>query len=64
VPVVGGVVSGGLTYLTFRPMGHRLADALYKNLNGDFEEQLELRADFAATLDAIPSAVVEGSGPA
>lgn len=53
VPVVGGALSGGLTYVTFRPMGHRLADVLFKNLNGDFDDQLELRADFAETLDAV-----------
>lgn len=35
VPVVGGVVSGGLTYVTFRPMGHRLADTLAANLNDE-----------------------------
>lgn len=52
VPLVGGVVSGGLTYVTFRPMGHRLADALLMNLNGDFDDQLELKAEFAATLAA------------
>lgn len=53
VPVVGGVVSGGLTYVTFRPMGHRLADVLVRNLNGDFEDHLELNPEFASTLDAI-----------
>lgn len=52
VPVIGGVVSGGLTYVTFRPMGHRLADALVANLNGEFDDQLELRPEFAASLDA------------
>jgi hypothetical protein len=26
---------------------------LFKNLNGDFDDQLELRADFAETLDAV-----------
>ena len=46
-------LSGGLTYVTFRPMGHRLADVLFKNLNGDFDDQLELRAEFAETLDAV-----------
>jgi hypothetical protein len=50
IPVVGGVVSGGLTYVTFRPMGHRLADALARNLNGDFDDRLELNPKFAATL--------------
>ncbi|WP_199921550.1 hypothetical protein [Intrasporangium calvum] len=38
-------------------MGHRLADALFRNLNGDFDDQLELKAEFAATLNAV---VVEG----
>lgn len=48
VPVVGGVVSGGLTYVTFRPMGHRLADTLARNLNGEFDDELELLPEFAA----------------
>jgi hypothetical protein len=53
VPVVGGVLSGGLTYVTFRPMGHRLADTLVRNLNGDFDDQLELNAEFAASLNVL-----------
>lgn len=52
VPVFGGAVSGGLTWVTFRPMGHRLADVLVANLNGDFDDKLELNAEFAASLDA------------
>ena len=28
IPVIGGVVSGGITFATMRPMGMRLADAL------------------------------------
>lgn len=53
VPVLGGVVSGGLTWLTFRPMGGRLADALASNLNGDFDDELELNPDFAAAQDVM-----------
>jgi len=53
VPVVGGVVSGGLTYATFRPLGHRLADTLVKNLNGDFDDELELNRQFAAVAEAV-----------
>jgi hypothetical protein len=53
VPVIGGVVSGGLTYLTFRPMGHRLADTLIKNLNGDFDDDLELNPEYAAMRDDV-----------
>ncbi|MEW6857773.1 hypothetical protein ABG809_01850 [Streptococcus iniae] len=26
-----------MTYLTFKPMGNRLAKTLYQNLNGEFE---------------------------
>lgn len=62
VPVAGGLVSGGLTYLTFRPMGHRLADVLYMNLDGGFDEQLELTAEFAATLDAVLVAAGDAAG--
>ena len=51
--MVGGLVSGGLTYVTFQPMGHRLADALFRSLNGDFDDQLELTAEFAATLATV-----------
>lgn len=64
VPVLGGVVSGGLTYATFRPMGHRLAGTLARNLNGDFDEHLELNADFAASLardEAAPGSDSAGS---
>lgn len=61
VPIVGGVISGGLTYVTFRPMGNRLADALVQNLNGDFDDHLELSSHFAARLDAERSQRVVGS---
>lgn len=35
LPVVGGVVSGGLTYATMRPMGKRLAET-FDNANYDY----------------------------
>lgn len=53
VPLVGGVVSGGMTYLTFRPMGGRLADAFVAHLNGEFDDVLDLRPEFAASLQTI-----------
>jgi hypothetical protein len=66
VPVLGGVVSGGLTYVTFRPMGHRLADVFVAHLNGEFDDELELNAEFAVSLDAdvIEGDVVEIVGTA
>jgi hypothetical protein len=41
-----------------------LADALVANLNGDFDDELELNAEFAASLDAdvIEGDVVETGG--
>jgi len=47
-------------------MGHRLADALVANLNGDFDDELELNAEFAASLDAgvIEGDVVQSGGTA
>jgi hypothetical protein len=58
VPVVGGVISGGLTYVTFRPMGHRLADTLVKNLNGEFDDELELNPQFASMAEPVVVEVV------
>ena len=55
VPVVGGAISGAITYATFKPMGGRLADVLVRNLNGEFDETgMELRPEFkkANTADA------------
>ena len=47
VPVVGGSISGAITYATFKPMGGRLADVLVRNLNGEFDEAgMELRPEF------------------
>jgi hypothetical protein len=56
VPLFGGVLSGGLTYVTFRPMGNRLADTLMRNLNGEFDIDLELNQEFVA---AIGSEIVD-----
>jgi len=54
VPLIGGVVSGGLTYVTFRPMGHRLADTFVKNLGGEFDDDLDLNPDFMARAQTKP----------
>ncbi|WP_409484429.1 hypothetical protein [Arsenicicoccus dermatophilus] len=63
VPIVGGALSGGLTYVTFRPMGGRLADTFVKNLNGDFTDDLDLTSSFAATLTTPADGSVAGSEP-
>lgn len=50
VPLLGGIISGTLTYMTFRPMGGQLADTFIKQLNGDFDVDLELNQAFAQSL--------------
>ena len=53
IPVIGGVVSGGVTLATFLPMGNRLADALddanFSYSNADFE------ADWSNIVDVCES---------
>lgn len=56
VPVIGGVISGGLTYVTFKPMGKRLADVFVKNLNGELDDgkiDFELNSKFAESLNKV-----------
>ncbi|MCT3054837.1 hypothetical protein EFN57_05720 [Leuconostoc citreum] len=35
VPIIGGIISGGLTYATFKPLGYRLAKVLAQNLKNN-----------------------------
>lgn len=55
VPVVGGIVSGGLTYVTFRPMGHRLSATFAQGLRGEIPDFTE------ADLKSEVRKVVEGT---
>jgi len=45
IPVIGGIVSGGLTYASMKPMGDRLRETLYEALDNytddDFDRDLE-----------------------
>ncbi|OFN54625.1 ABC transporter ATPase [Streptococcus sp. HMSC034B05] len=42
IPIIGGLASGGITYITFKPMGARLADTFEKILNGEFEVEFDI----------------------
>lgn len=55
VPIIGGAISGGITYLTFKPMGGKLADEFVKILNGDYDRELELNPDYIEQLMAKES---------
>ncbi|MDR6726935.1 hypothetical protein J2W91_005460 [Paenibacillus amylolyticus] len=45
IPVLGGVISGGITYASMKPMGNRLRDELFKVVSNysdnDFENDME-----------------------
>lgn len=56
VPILGGVVSGALTWATFRPMGSRLADVLVTNLQGGYDVEMELNPAYRGPR----SVVIEG----
>jgi hypothetical protein len=70
VPVIGGFVSGGITFATLRPMGQRLADtfdeAHFSYTQEEFEEDwqdiVEISEEDAAE-DAIQEIPVEKSAP-
>lgn len=59
VPIIGGFISGGMTYAAFNPMGQRLSDMFVKILNGDFDIELELNPEFALSLEEIKSELEE-----
>lgn len=62
VPIIGGFVSGGITFATLRPMGQRLADTLddahFDYTEADFEEDWE---DIVEANEAEPETVPEAS---
>lgn len=44
IPILGGVISGGLTYISMKPMGNRLKDALVSSINKNYTEE-DLKKD-------------------
>lgn len=59
VPILGGVISGVVTYAAFKPMGNKLADSFVKMYEGEFTDGYdELSPDFIEILDQ--DEVIEG----
>ena len=46
--VVGGLVSGGITFVTFRPLGRNLTNVYIEVLNGKYDIDMVLRDDYIA----------------
>lgn len=66
VPILGGVVSGGITFATLRPMGQRLADTLdeahfsytEEEFHEDWEDIVEISEE--ETIEEVVQVVPEG----
>ncbi|WP_099361218.1 bacteriochlorophyll 4-vinyl reductase [Fredinandcohnia onubensis] len=56
IPVVGGVVSGGLTYTSMKKMGKRLRDTMYETLDysrQDFQQDMnDIKKEMPDVIDA------------
>ncbi|MGT2896102.1 hypothetical protein ACVRZR_06940 [Streptococcus entericus] len=50
IPIVGGILSGGLTYTSFKPMGKNLSQTFVEHLAGAVKDDLELNPEFVAQL--------------
>lgn len=70
VPILGGVVSGGITFATLRPMGNRLADTLddahfsytEEDFHEDWEDIVEISEE-ETNEETVPDAPVEEATP-
>lgn len=67
VPVLGGIVSGGITFATLRPMGQRLADtfddAHFDYTEADFKEDWEDIVEISEDETVVEEATEEKSEP-
>ena len=51
--VVGGLVSGGITFVTFRPLGKNLTNVYVEVLGGKYDIDMVLREDYIEHLDSF-----------
>ncbi len=57
IPILGGLISGGLTYMSMKPMGNRLKDALASSINENYtvedlkEDVEDLEKETGETID-------------
>ncbi len=53
IPILGGVISGGLTYASMKPMGNRLRKTLYDVVDGYSNE------DFSRDYDDVKKEIID-----
>lgn len=51
--VIGGFVSGGITYATFRPLGRNLTNVYVDVINGKYDIDMVLREDFIEHIESF-----------
>lgn len=54
VPIVGGLIGGGMTFVSFAPMGHNLVNTFIQYHEGVFDEALEYTPAFKERMDQAP----------
>lgn len=52
IPLIGGVISGGLTYASMKPMGTRLRNTLYESVNNYSKD--DIKRDFQEMKNEMP----------
>lgn len=55
IPLIGGIISGGLTYTSMKPMGTRLRSALYDSVNN--YSKADLNKDFQEMKKEMPDII-------
>lgn len=58
IPILGGVISGGLTYMSMKPMGNRLREALANSVNQNYTEE-DLKRETGEAIDIEYKDIIE-----
>jgi hypothetical protein len=58
IPILGGIISGGVTYMSMKPMGNRLRDALVSSVNENYTVE-DLKQDIKE-LEKETGEVIDG----
>ena len=59
IPIIGGAISGGITYFTFRPMGRKLKAALQREMQNVSCLEGHYLFDKESETDEMPTEVIE-----
>jgi len=60
IPIIGGVISGGITYAVFKPMGNRLIKTFVMNESVEYKEDMELNKEYKGGVNSSDINIIEG----